>query len=74
MAIPRRYGPLVFAVLLTGIMTLVISGIATAINVGLPSDFFARWVRAWLPNWAVACPVLLLVRPLVQRLTEKLTA
>jgi len=74
MAIPRRYSPLVFAVLLTGIMTLVISGIATAINVGLPSDFLARWVRAWLPNWAVACPVLLLVRPFVQRLTERLTA
>ena len=74
MAIPRRYSPIVFAVLLTGIMTLVISGIATAINVGLPSDFLARWVRAWLPNWAVACPVLLLVRPFVQRLTERLTA
>ena len=74
MAIPRRYRPLVFAVLLTGIMTLVISGIATAINVGLPSDFLMRWVRAWLPNWAVACPVLLLVRPFVQRLTERLTA
>ena len=71
--IPQRFAPLVFAVLLTGVMTVVISGIATAINVGFPPDFLARWVRAWLPNWAVACPVLLVVRPWVQRLTEQLT-
>ena len=74
MAIPKRYGPLVFAVLLTCLMTLVISGVATAINVGFPPDFIGRWVRAWLPNWAIACPVLLFMRPVVQRLTERLTA
>jgi len=74
MPIPRRYRPVVFAVLLTGIMTLVISGVATAINVGFPVDFPSRWVHAWLPNWAIACPVLLLVRPYVQRLTDRLTA
>ena len=72
--IPKRFSPLVFAVLLTGVMTLVISGVATAINVGLPSDFLPRWVHAWLPNWAIACPVLLVVRPFVQRATERLTA
>jgi len=71
--IPKRFSPVVFAVLLTGIMTVVISGVATAINVGFPDDFLARWVLAWLPNWAIACPVLLLVRPFVQRLTERLT-
>ena len=73
MAIPKRYSAVVFAVLLTGLMTFVISGVATVINVGLPPDFIARWARAWLPNWAIACPVLLLVRPAVQRLTERLT-
>jgi len=74
MAVPRRYSPIVFAVLLTGLMTFVISGVATVINIGLPADFLARWASAWLPNWAIACPVLLLVRPIVQRLTERLTA
>lgn len=73
MPIPKRYAPLVFAVLLTGVMTLLISGVATAINVGFPPDFLARWARAWLPNWAIACPVLLLVRPFVQRVTERMT-
>ena len=72
--IPKRFASLVFAVLLTGLMTLVISGVATAINMGFPADFLARWARAWLPNWAIACPLLLLVRPFVQRLTERLTA
>jgi hypothetical protein len=72
--LPKRSAPIVFAVILTGVMTIVISGVATLINVGLPADFAHRWVRAWLPNWVIACPVLLLVRPFVQRLTERLTA
>jgi hypothetical protein len=71
--IPKRFAPIVFAVCLTCVMTLVISGVATAINVGFPPDFLARWLRAWLPNWALAAPVLLVVRPFVHRLTERLT-
>ena len=71
--IPKRYGPVVFAVILTGAMTLVVSGVATAINIGFPDDFLSRWIRAWLPNWPVACPVLFFLRPYVQRLTERLT-
>lgn len=72
--IPKRYTMLVFAVLLSGVMTFVVSGIATAINVGLPPDFLARWAGAWMLTWVIACPVLLVVRPMVTRLTERLTA
>jgi hypothetical protein len=71
---PKRFAPIVFAALLTGVMTFIISGVATLINVGVVADFPQRWLHAWLPNWAIACPVLLLVRPVVQRLTERLTA
>jgi hypothetical protein len=72
--IPKRYSHLLFAFLLAGTMTLLVSGIITAINLGIPRDFVQRWVGAWLPSWAAAYPVLLVVRPFVQRLTERLTA
>jgi hypothetical protein len=70
--VPKRFAPYVFAVLLAGCMTLIVSGITTAINVGVPADFVARWMKAWLPTWAIAFPALLVVRPFVQKLTERL--
>lgn len=72
--IPKRHAPTVFALLLAGLMTLIVSGIVTAMNVGLPPDFAARWMRGWLTTWPIAFPALLVVRPLVQRLVERLTA
>jgi hypothetical protein len=71
--LPRRYAPFVFALLLTGGMTFVVCGVTTLINVGLPADFVWRWVRAWLPTWAIAYPVLLVLRPIVQRATDRIT-
>jgi hypothetical protein len=72
--VPRRFAPLLFAALLAGFMTLIVSGVTTALNVGLPSDFGLRWMHAWFPTWAIAFPVLLVVRPLVQRLVERMTS
>ena len=34
----------------------------------------SRWLKAWLPTWAIAFPALLVVRPFVQKLTERLIA
>lgn len=72
--IPRRLAPYAFALLLAGIMTLVVSGVVTLLNVGLPDDFLGRWLRAWLTTWAIAFPVLLLVRPLVHAVVDRLSA
>jgi hypothetical protein len=71
--VPRRFAPFVFALLLTCSMTLVISGVVTAINIGVPRDFLWQWLRAWLPTWAIAYPVMLVFRPIAQHLTERLT-
>jgi hypothetical protein len=72
--IPKRFAPYLFALLLAGLMTLVVSGVVTALNVGVPPDFMQRWLRGWLTTWAIAFPVLLLVRPFVHRVVERLTA
>jgi hypothetical protein len=71
--IPSRYSHLVFALLLAGFMTLIVSGVTTAINLGVSHDFVSRWLRAWLPTWAIAFPALLLVRPIVTRIVERIT-
>lgn len=71
--IPKRFAPYAFALLLAGMMTLIVSGVVTALNVGFPQDFVGRWLGSWVATWAIAFPVMLLVRPFVQRVVERLT-
>lgn len=68
---------LILALYLGGLMSLLMSGVITFLNLGLVPDFASRWLRAWLPAWAVASPVAFLVGPIAQRLaraTEALIA
>ncbi|GIX32530.1 MAG: hypothetical protein KatS3mg125_0486 [Lysobacterales bacterium] len=52
---------LILALYLGGLMSLLMSGVITFLNLGLVPDFLSRWLRAWLPAWAVASPVAFLV-------------
>jgi len=72
--IPARHAPLLSGFLLSGLMTLIVSGVATYRNVGLPPDFPVRWLTAYLNGWVVAFPTLLVVAPVVRRLVARLTA
>jgi hypothetical protein len=71
--IPARFAPIAFGFILSGLMSLLVSGIATFRAVGLPFDFVALWLTAWLSSWAVAFPAVLLVAPLARRLVARLT-
>lgn len=71
--IPARYAPILFSLILTGLMTLVATGIATA-TAGGEGALLERWLlRGWLPAWAVAFPLVMVVTPLTRRLVALLT-
>ena len=74
MKLPSACQPLVFGLLLSGLMSLIVSGIATWHAIGLPSDFLARWIGSWLFAWVVAFPTVLVVAPIVRRLTGLVVA
>jgi len=66
--IPKKFAPALFALILSGNMSLLISGIATYRATG-PIDHFADlWLRSWLMAWGLAFPIVLLVAPLTRRL------
>lgn len=73
--IPGKYGPQLFNLILSGLMSLLVSGISTFRTTGAVSNFANLWVSAWLTAWFFAFPAVLLVTPLtrkaVQLLTEK---
>lgn len=73
--IPKKYAPLLFSLILSGQMSLLVSGISTFRAMGWRPDFFSLWAGAWLTAWVFAFPAVLLVSPparvLVRLMTEK---
>jgi hypothetical protein len=74
MKLPASFQPYVFGLVLSGVMSFMVSGIATANAVGLADGFFAKWIGSWLFAWAVAFPTVLFVRPFAQRVTALIVA
>ena len=69
---PARYAPILFGFILSALMSLLVSGIATFRNAGLVDGFVATWIGAWLPSWLIAFPVVLVVAPVARRLVALL--
>lgn len=65
---PARFAPVLFGFVLSALMSLLVSGIATFRNAGPAEGFLGAWVNAWLPSWLVAFPVVLVVAQIARRL------
>ncbi|WP_420469584.1 DUF2798 domain-containing protein [Brevundimonas sp. FT23042] len=70
--LPARFAPLVTALLLSIIMTMVVSAVSTLRGVGPGGRFVDVWLSAWGLSWLIAFPTVLLVLPLVRSLTARL--
>ena len=66
--LPKRYAPYLFGLLLSGMMSFIVAGIATIRALGFIDGVFFNWITAWLGAWAVAFPAVLVVAPLVRRI------
>lgn len=71
--IPARYSNILFGFILSGLMSFIVSGIATASVLGLDAGFPMQWLTSWLTAWSVAFPTVLFVAPLARRLVGQLT-
>lgn len=71
--IPRRYAPLLFGFLLSGLMSLLVSGISTYRAATSAGQFIDLWIGAWLTAWLVALPAVLVAAPVVKRVVERVT-
>jgi hypothetical protein len=72
--LPKQYAPLLFALILSGLMSLLVSGISTLRAMGPIPQFAEMWISAWLTAWLFAFPVVLLVAPLTRRVIGFLVA
>jgi len=70
-SIPTRLR-ITFAWLMSGLMSLLMTGWIGWINAGIGADFLARWAHAFLLAWPAAFTIVLIAAPTVQRLTQRL--
>lgn len=69
---PARFAAFLFGLILSGLLSLLVSGIAMLRQSGLEPAFPVHWLAAWLPAWAIAFPTVLVVAPLTRRLVGRL--
>ncbi|MCV3270119.1 DUF2798 domain-containing protein [Roseobacter sinensis] len=70
--IPARYQHVLFGLILSGLMSFIVSGIATFRTVGGIDGFLLLWMTNWLPSWAVAFPTVLVVAPITRRIVARM--
>jgi hypothetical protein len=65
-----RFAPIAFGFVLSGLMSFVVSGIATFRTAGMIENFPSLWIGAWLPSWFIAFPIVLVVAPVARRVVN----
>lgn len=70
--IPQKYGPMLFSLLLSGMMSLLVSGITTFRAIGLTEGMFALWISAWIAAWLITFPTVMLVAPFTRKIVGTL--
>ena len=70
--IPRKFEPLLFGFFLSGLMSLLVAGIATLRAAGVGPGFLSLWLTSWLTAWLFAFPAVLVVSPVARRLVRSL--
>jgi len=71
--IPRKVGPALFGLILSGLMSLVVSGItAFRTATGAAPDLIGLWLGAWLTAWLFAFPIVLVAAPLARGVVQRL--
>ena len=70
--IPNRYAHALFGLIMSGLMSCIVTGIATLKAVGLGPSTLADWMASWVFCWPIAFVVLLTCGPAVKRLVGRL--
>jgi len=72
LGIPRRYSHFIFAVIQSGLTSLIAAGIAS-LPVMAVGPFLMHWLLAWLASWIVMLPVVVLAAPAIRFVSLRLT-
>jgi hypothetical protein len=67
--LPARYAAVVMPFFLSIVMTCIISLVSTLRGVGWVPGLLHLWLGSWAISWVIAFPTLLVMLPVVRKLT-----
>ncbi|WP_170789490.1 DUF2798 domain-containing protein [Ruegeria lacuscaerulensis] len=70
--IPARFSRIVFCLIMSGLMSCIVTGIATVKAIGFGPTTFGDWMSAWGFCWPIAFTVIFILGPTVQQLVNRL--
>ena len=65
---------LILVTTMTAVMVLMVTLIATLINIGLRHDFVLQWMKAYVVGWPVAALTGYVIMPMARRFTTRVVA
>jgi len=69
--IPARFAHAVFGLIMSGLMSCIVTGIATVKAVGFGPGTLGDWMASWAFCWPIAFTVILTLGPMVKRKVER---
>lgn len=70
--IPARFAPILFGLILSGLMSFIVSGLSTYRALGFVEGFVRIWAGNWAVSWVIAFPTVLVVAPITRKIVAKL--
>lgn len=71
--IPKKYASFLNMLLMSIFMAFIMTGVVTAINFnGFPADYLEKWMNAFSKMVFIAFAVILIVRPVVEKIVKKI--
>jgi hypothetical protein len=68
--VSRRYRHVLFAGVMSFVTTLIVSGVITASQAGMGTQYADRWMKGFFVAWPLVFIVILVIAPLVSRFVE----
>ncbi len=72
MRLKESAAEIIMPLLLSVLMTLIISLVTSIFSLGVVGFSADKWLSAWGLSWLIAFPTLLIVLPLVRKLTKSI--
>ena len=63
---------LILVTTMTAVMVLMVTLVATLLNIGMRSDFVVQWLKAYLVAWPIAAITGYLIMPAARRVTTRI--
>jgi len=67
----QRKAAILFSFLLSGMMSCIVTGIATLRVLGFTEPLLSKWMSSWMFGWLVAFPVVYFVAPMVRKIVDR---